>query len=313
MSFLRFIGRSFVVILVLLMLSALIASWFYRDIPALELEDKYANEHSKFVTIDGARIHYRDEGTGPVLVLIHAQFASLLGWQPWVDGLKDSYRVIRFDLTSHGLTGPDPTGDYSMKRTMYLAEQLFDTLHLDRFSLGGTSVGGTVAMRYSASHPERVEKLILLSPGALEGRAQVKNRSGQLGMLKILEYILPRAIPEALLKMGFGDPDNVPPELVDRWYDLWRLEGQRAAEIARLGQYIPGDIEAVVRAIVAPTLLLWGEQNHQAHVEQAPVFEQLLENAESVKLIIYPGVGHMAVQEAGATMVVDVRTFLESP
>ena len=44
-------------------------------------------------------------------------FGNLIGWDPWVEALKDHHRVLRFDLTAHGLTGPDPSGDYSLERT----------------------------------------------------------------------------------------------------------------------------------------------------------------------------------------------------
>ena len=291
-----------------------VATWIYRDIPREVLEARYAGPSSEFIMIDGVRFHYRDEGRrdsgAPVLVLIHANFASLLGWDPWVAGLQDDFRILRFDLTSHGLTGTDPTDDYSMERTMFLTEQLLDALQLNRFSLAGTSVGGTVAMRYTAMYPERVEKLVLLSPGALEGRQQIEKRGDSTWVLRIFEYILPRAVPEAMLRMGYGDPGRLPETLIDQWHDLWRLEGQRRAQIRRLDAYVPGDIESVVRAIKVPTLLLWGEENRQAHLEQAPVFKALLENAPYSYLIVYPGVGHMAVQEAGAIMVPDVRAFL---
>ena len=91
----------------------MVAAWAYQDIPAATLEAKYANEASRYMNVAGARIHYRDEGPrdAPAVVLVHANFASLLGWEPWAEALKDKYRVIRFDMTSHGLTGPDPTGD----------------------------------------------------------------------------------------------------------------------------------------------------------------------------------------------------------
>lgn len=307
----KLFGKIIAGVFALLIVAFLAGTWVYRDIPREILEAKYANEESEFIEIDGVRIHYRDEGTGPAILLIHAQFASLIGWDSWVEELKKTHRVVRFDLTSHGLTGTDPTDDYTMKRTMYLAEEFIDRVGLDTFSIAGTSVGGTVAMRYTAANPDRIEKLILLSPGALEGRNQIANRGDSAGALNILKYILPRFIPEALLKQGYGDPTRLDPAIVDRWHDLWRLEGQRAAEIKRLITYVPGDIESVVRAIKPPTLLLWGEENHQAHFEQAPIFMDLLENAESARLISYPGVGHMAVQEAGAEIVPDVVAFLQ--
>jgi pimeloyl-ACP methyl ester carboxylesterase len=288
-----------------------VALWMYRDIPAAELEAKYAGPASRFMTVDGVRIHYRDEGSGPVVVLVHANFSNLIDWDPWVDALKDGYRVIRFDLTSHGLTGPDPTGDYTLGRTLALTEKFFDALGLERFTIGGTSIGGTVAIRYTAAHPERIERLILLSPGSLEGREQ-KARGDVPDAAYVLKYIMPRALPEYMLRSGFGDPSKLPESLVDRWYDMWRREGQREAQLDRLRQYQPGDIEGIVRSIRVPVLLLWGEANTTAKFEQAAEFRELLAGAPSLDFISYPGVGHMAVEEAGDVIGRDVRAWLDA-
>jgi pimeloyl-ACP methyl ester carboxylesterase len=312
MSLRRFIVRGLGVVAVTGIIALGTALWVYRDIPAAELEARYASPASRFMNIDGARIHYRDEGSGPPVVLIHANFSNLIDWDPWVDALKDRYRVIRFDMTSHGLTGPDPTGDYRQERTLALTERLIDALDLGRIVLGGTSMGGTVAIHYSAAHPERVERLILLSPGSLEGQEQ-KRRGNVPKAAYVLKYIMPRALPEFMLRGGFGDPSRLPESLVDRWYDMWMHEGQREAQLDRLSQYEAGDIQGVIRQVRAPVLLLWGEANTTAHFEQAAEFMHLLENAASVKLISYPGVGHMAVEEAGAEIGKDVRAWLDRP
>jgi len=310
MKILRIIGYTFGALVAISLVALLTALWAYRDIPAATLEAKYANKASRFMNIDGVRIHYRDEGEGPAVVLVHAHFASLLGWEPWVEALKETHRVIRFDMTSHGLTGPDPSGDYTVERTVELAERFIDAMGLEELSIGGTSLGGTVALHYASRHPERVNKLILLSPGSLEGKEQIKKRGKPGESAAVLEYILPRAIPQYMLSSAWGETAPLPDELVDRWYDMWMLEGQRHAELERLRQYEPGDLEGVVAAVEAPVLILWGEANPQAPVEQAPEFIELLTSAESVQLKIYPGVGHMAVQEAGDITGADVLAFL---
>ena len=155
------------------------------DIPKTELEAKYATADSQFMMIDGARIHYMDQGEGPALILIHAQFSSLFGWEPWVEGLKDNYRVIRFDLTSHGLTGPDPSGDYTMARTMYLTEQFIENLQLDTFSIAGTSVGGggsvgtataSTGVRFSSA-PQPVARSNIPTPRAASPPCSLRTRS----------------------------------------------------------------------------------------------------------------------------------------
>lgn len=313
MRTLRIIAYAFATIFITVIVGILIALWVYRDIPAEELEAKYASAESRFMNVDGARIHYRDEGEGPGMLLLHANFGNLIGWDPWVEALKDSYRVVRMDFTSHGLTGPDPTDDYTLERTLALTEKFIDAVGLDRFSIGGTSIGGTIAIRYSAKHPDRIDNLILLSPGSLEGRDIKSSRRGDMpDAAYALTYILPRALPEYMLVGGFGDDEKLTDELIDRWYDMWMREGQREAQLDRLSQYKPGNIEEIIRSLTPPTLLLWGEANTTAHFDQADEFRVLLENVESLKFISYPGVGHMAVQEAGEETGRDVRAFLDA-
>jgi pimeloyl-ACP methyl ester carboxylesterase len=156
-----------------------------------------------------------------------------------------------------------------------------------------------------------VQRLILLSPGSLEGRERAEQ--GLPGAAYVLTLILPRALPEFMLRSGFGDPSTLPPELVDRWYDFWMREGQRKAQLDRLSQYKAGDIEAVVRSLRVPVLLLWGEENTTAKFEQAGEFRAMLQNVPSLTFISYPGVGHMAVQEAGDRIGRDVRAWLDKP
>ena len=312
MKFLRFLGYGLLALMLVLAIAVVIATWIYRDIPAEQLEAKYAGPASRFINIEGVRIHYRDEGEGPAVVLIHANFASLLGWDPWVEALQDSYRVVRMDMTSHGLTGPDPTGDYSPERTLEIFEKFVDVMDLDEFSIGGTSMGGTVAIHYTHDHPERIKKLILLSPGSLEGKERKAGPRGEVpDAAYILKYIMPRALPEFMLRGGFGDKSKLTDELIDRWYDMWRREGNREAQLDRLSQYKPGDIEGIIRQLEVPTLLMWGEENTTAKYEQAANFRELLENVDPLKFISYPGVGHMAVQEAGEETGRDVRAFLD--
>ena len=286
--------------------------WAHRDIPAAVLEARYARPNSQFIEIDGVRVHYIDEGAGPVVVLLHANFSNLLDWDPWAAALRDRYRVVRFDMTSHGLTGPDPTGDYTLARTLALLERVIDRLQLERVTLAGTSLGGTLAIHYATTHPERVERLILLSPGSLEGKER-RASGGVPRVGYVLKYIMPRALPRFMLSSGYGDPAVLPEPLVDRWYDMWRREGQREAQLDRLSQYQAGDIEGRVRSLRLPVLLLWGELNTTAKFSQAATFRQLLADTPSLTFIPYPGLGHMALQEDGTRLARDVRAWLDVP
>jgi len=169
-----------------------------------------------------------------------------------------------------------------------------------------------MAIHFTHKYPERIDNLILLSPGSLEGKERTESGRDQVpDAAYVLKYIMPRALPKFMLESGFGDKEKLTDELIDRWYDLWMREGQREAQLDRLKQYKAGDIEDIIRALKPRTLLLWGEANTTADFAQAGEFQELLQSVESLKFISYPGVGHMAVQEAGQETGRDVREFLD--
>lgn len=316
MKVLRWIGIALGGLVGVLVIALAVAAWVYRDIPAATLEARYGTEASRYPVVSGVRMHYRDEGPAdpqaPVVVLIHAHFASLLMWDPWVEALRDRYRVVRFDMTSHGLTGPDPTGDHSLNRTIELTEKLIDSLGLQRFTLAGTSLGGTVAIHYAARHPERVERLVLISPGALNARVRGSDQPPKVPTwVNVFQYVTPRALPRYALRNGFGDKSKLSEELVTQWHELLLREGNRKAELLRVRQYVSGDIEERIRAVQAPVLIMWGEKNPQVPVEQAQEVKRLLTRSPDVRLIVYPGVGHMTVQEAPAETARDMRAYLD--
>jgi pimeloyl-ACP methyl ester carboxylesterase len=289
------------------------AALYYRGTPAAELEAKWARPPSRFIDIDGVRVHYRDEGSGPVVALIHANYASLFMWEPWAAALKDRYRVVRFDMTAHGLTGPDPTRDYTLERTVSMFEDLLAALRIDRLTVAGTSLGGTVAIHFTARHPERVERLILLSPGSLEKDVRGRNTPANLPRVAdLLIYVTPRALAKFVLTNGYGDKSKLNDAVIDEWYDMWMREGNRQAMIDRLRQYVSGDVDQVIRSVKVPVLLLWGEKNPRVPLELAYEFRKLLVSSPEVQLHVFRGVGHMAVQEAPGETSRVVREYLES-
>ena len=290
------------------------ALWHYRDIPANYLESKYGSPESLYKSIDGVKFHYRDEGPrdGPAVVMIHAHWASLIMWDAWADALKNKYRVIRFDLTGHGLTGPDPSGDYTLERGVALIEALLKDLDVERFRLVGTSVGGTHAIHFTDKNPHQVERLVLLNPGALN--AGVRGRSTARSLpwwIDALTVVTPRSLFQFMLQSSFGNPDQVTDDLVTRWHEMQMREGQREAELARTRQYVSGDIEAKIKAIAPPTLIMWGEANPVVTIDQAYEFVELLENAEDKRLIVYPGLGHMAALEDPIKTAGDIRAYFD--
>lgn len=290
-----------------------IGAFVYRDVPAAKLEARWATSPSAFIEIDGVRLHYRDEGEGPAVVLLHANYASLFMWEPWVAALRDRYRVVRVDLPAHGLTGPEPSGNYTLERIQTLFEKFVDARGLDRFVVVGTSIGGTVAMRYSADHPQRIERLVLISPGSLEKRVRGRTTPANVPRAAdVIGYVTPRAFARFMLENDYGDPTRVSEAVVDEWYSMWMREGNRLAMLNLLRQYVSGGVEEKIRSVQVPVLLMWGEKNRRVPVALAYETRALLERSPEVKLEILPGIGHMLVQEAPEQSARLIRSYLDS-
>ena len=127
------------------------------------LEAAYSGDYRM---VDGVRLRLRDTGPrgAPAVILLHGLGASLETWEPWAQALSARFRVIRLDLPGFGLTGTDPTGDYADARTIRILIDLMDQLRVDRASLVGNSLGGRIAWNFAALHPDRVTRLVLVSP-----------------------------------------------------------------------------------------------------------------------------------------------------
>jgi pimeloyl-ACP methyl ester carboxylesterase len=306
----KFLGGLAAVVAVAVAVAAMV----YRDHPAAEVEARWATPPSQFVVIDGVRLHFRDEGSGPPVVLLHANYASLFMWEPWAAALKGRYRVIRVDLPAHGLTGPEPSGDYTLGRIQALFERFVDERGLQRFTVIGTSIGGTVAMRYAADHPERVERLGLISPGSLEKRVRGRTTPAQVPRVAdLITLVTPKSFTRFMLTNDYGDPARVDEAVVDEWWSLWMREGNRAAMLGLLRQYVSGGVEDKIRAVRAPVLLMWGGRNKRVPLALAYETRDLLVNSPEVKLEVLPGIGHMLVQEAPEESAHIAGAWLDSP
>src|ERR1035437_5971955 len=119
-----------------------IASLYEPDIPVEQLKAQYTNAISKFLEIDGMQVHYRIEGEGEPLILIHGTSAMLQTWDEWTKILSPHYKIIRMDIPAFGLTGPRADGNYSETMYVNFLEQFVKKIGVDSFYLAGNSLGG---------------------------------------------------------------------------------------------------------------------------------------------------------------------------
>src|SRR3984957_3716447 len=138
---------------VVVLLGLLIAWQWKAALPLEALKARWAGPTSRFVDLDGMSVHYRDEGSGPPVVLVHGTGSSLHTWDAWAAALSPSHRVVRLDLPAFGLTGPRPDGDYRLETYVEFLDRFAARLGLGRVALAGNSLGGGAALRVAAAHP----------------------------------------------------------------------------------------------------------------------------------------------------------------
>ncbi len=301
----------------LLVIAVIAAVWLWTpDRDRTTLEAKYLASPGDMIDVGvapvaTAKLHVRDTGRkdAPTLILLHGFGASLHTWEPRALALSDEFRVIRFDLPGSGLSPPDPTADYTDARSLQLLNALMDTLDVKRATLIGNSMGGRIAWSFAARFPERVDKLVLISPdGFASPGFEYGKKPDVSAMVRLMRYALPKPLLTMSLKPAYADPKVMTDALATRYHDLMLAPGARDAMIARMEQVVLTEPTQWLRKIQAPTLLLWGEQDAMIPFANSAEYMKAIADA---KLVSLPGMGHLPHEEDPVRSLVPVRAFLK--
>ena len=285
--------KFFVGVLILLFL---ILGLYSPDIPVSDLT-KYTNRYSRFIQIEGMNVHYRDEGEGQVIVLLHGTGASLHTWDKWADKLKNNYRVIRLDLPAYGLTGPHPKNKYSVADYSEFLDSFINRIGLNTFILSGNSLGATISWHYASMFQNKVKLLCLLSPGGFANKNQQSPTVIKLArsplMSKILRYVTPRFFIKNTLKEVYYDKNKLTDKKIDTYRDMILRENNREAFITRsLSNY--KDHTDRLKLISIPVQIIWGNEDSWIPVSNAKFFESEMKN---VRVDIMKETGHIPMEE----------------
>lgn len=288
-----------------------------REVETLTLAEvraKYQLPNSRYIDVDGVDLHYVDEGSGPVVLLLHASYMGLRSWDGIASRLKQGFRVVRLDFPNAGLSGPEtrpvPPGKFNLiERNHEILARFVETLALDRINLVGTSSGGSVAFRHASRHPERIQRLVLINSAGMPRTPQtdpLRERPEFAAWTKML--VKPREFWAASLAQTFIPPHVAPEWLVDQEYDFRRREG---LERTLQDDYVfsTGDTQAILAGIRAPTLILWGKANPIVMHLEADVFAFWMTGAPTL-IRKFEGLGHYPYIEDEQAIHAELSAFL---
>jgi pimeloyl-ACP methyl ester carboxylesterase len=290
----------------------------FVDLAPETLSSRYTNEESEFMTLGGLQkgieLHYRDEGLSieehpdaPVLFLLHGVMASLHTWDGWVENLHNDFRIIRVDIPGFGLTGPYTDGIYSLERAVDMLQQLSRRLNVDSFFLAGNSMGGYISWNFAVQYPEKVKRLILLDSAGYSFELPMMIALLSTPVLKdMMAFVAPRFVVAQTLNEVYGDRSKITDETIDRYHQLMLREGNRKAVVSVLKSL--GSVKNdKIKELEIPTLIQWGAVDAWIPLAHADRFAADIKGS---KIITYPGVGHMPMEEVPQQTANDEKDFL---
>ena len=290
-----------------------------EEYSAAWLEAKYSDKTSNFVTIDGNRIHYRDECENndenecdqrDVIVLIHGTSSSLQTWDKWTAGLVKQYRIVRMDLAGSGLTGPDKKDRYEVKDDVVFISRLLQHLNIQNAHIVGSSLGGRIAWQYALDFPNQVSSLTLIN--AL-GYPQDSWPPGiEMGQWPVVDKLVTHFSSKVMYQYGLEDvyfsKALIDDELVDRYFELSQYPGNSDAFLKRVKARLDKD-SYLIAEISVPTLVLWGDNDIYFPVRNAHRFKHDIKNSQ---IYTYSNVGHLPMEEVPEISLIHFLSFIKN-
>ena len=225
--------------------------------------------HRSVQTASG-RISYTEQGTGPVALFVHGVLLNGYLWRHQLADLSDIRRCIAVDLLAHGDTEIAPDQDVSVTANAKMLKEFLDALNIDQVDLVGNDSGGGIAQIFAALYPERVRSLTLTDcdthdnwpPEAFKPFLTMAAAGGLRGTLDAMlsdksVYRSPQALGPA-----YEHPDQVSDDTIEKYLRPFVRTEQRTRDLQHFLAAFDNKhtlaIEAELKTLKAPTLIVWG-------------------------------------------------------
>lgn len=275
-------------------------------------------EHQHWIDVAGRPMNVIDLGGGSrTIVFVHGLSGSWPNWLEQLPVFAADHRVIAMDLPGFGHS-PMPGEKITISGYARMLDELMEKLGIGASTFVGNSMGGFISAELAIDFPQRVERLVLVSPAGVSTYRHTRAER--------LEPLLLRAAPLIAAYTGWtaarSDSFTCRPGLRNLTLGFVtrhpsRLSPALAAEQLR-GAGKPGFMQALranleypvrerLPEIACPTLIVWGEEDKVIPVADASIFEELISSSRKV---IYKDTGHMAMLERPAAFNELLSDFL---
>jgi pimeloyl-ACP methyl ester carboxylesterase len=260
---------------------------------------------SRFAHVKGSRLHYLEEGSGEVIVLVHGGTGGGANWFRLLHPLSRRFRVLAPDLPGFGLSPRRQPEAPLGQAAAQLLEKWLRGLEVQHALVAGTSFGGLAALRLAQRAPDLVGRLFLLDAAGLDRELSLLVRLGALPVIgsawaRPTRYGTARTFRALLTRNGGALPAALQQALIDWLYLTARAAGPvYLRDTLRLFCGLSGQREylsaAELAALPLPATIALGEHDPFFTAASARAAARTLPDAE-FRLI--PGVGHSPNWEA---------------
>ncbi len=260
----------------------------------------------KTLAPDGTNFTFSGPNMAPVVVLIHGLGLNKDCWQWMIPDLKDSYRVLNYDLYGHGGSS-DPATEPNLSLFSKQLKDLLDYCEIQKAVIIGFSLGGMVARRFAQDAPEKSQGMVILhSP-------HKRSKAAQAAILKRVDQLAlwAQSTVEAALERWFTDPfRQANPKLMNK-IRQWVMANRKEV-YHTIYKVLATGIDEIVKpnpALICPSLVITGDQDFGNGPEMAFAISAEIPGA---KTLVLPALRHMALAESPKAVNKPIRDFLDS-
>lgn len=238
---------------------------------------------------NGLRLHYLDEGSGPVVLWLHGSGPGASGFSNFKGNfpafVEAGYRNIVLDLPGFGRSDKPDDVQYHLEFFVSCVVDLLERIDVPRCTVLGNSLGGAIALGMALLKPALIEKLILLAPGGVEEREAYFRMEGIVRMVSLFNAG-PIGLEEmrSMMRLQLFDDSILPQSLIEERVAVAQTQPKNLFST----MMVP-NMEARLGEIQAPILGFWGSNDNFNPVSGA---QRIINGTANARFIVLNRCGH---------------------
>jgi haloalkane dehalogenase len=270
----------------------------------------------KYFEVNGAKMHYIDEGIGEILLFVHGTPSWSFEFRNAIKILSKNFRCIAADHIGFGLSDKPSEYDYSAQNHSATLGKFIDHLQITNFNLLVHDFGGPIGLNYAVEHPEKINKLIILNTWckSISAEPEFKKMKAILGS-PLLPFLYKQFnfSPKYILPAAYGERSRLTKEIHQQFLRPFSKPSERNGTVAFAKSLLKDQdwFESIWnkldRISTKPVLLMWGMKDQFITEKYLIGFEEKFINNVVVR---YEDVGHFVLEEKSMVAAVEIERFL---